>query len=468
MNLQKKTMALGVTLSIGGILAAWSLAQVSVAPSEKTVLPADPLQFIDSAPTAPAGTLLYIASVPVEDERIRQRYLVLHQSGAAAASGKRLTYRVAIPESVPEVIFDSQFVDDGRSILFKAGWPYDNPGYYHFYLWNLTTNKLEKGPPERLAYTRLFTSPKGDFIAYYRGGDSKGNEGNRTRPLTLFIYNRVKNTSVSVVENSAAKFASWTTEDTLLYSVIDIKKWYEDARLSADLEVKSQNADGSPYVAARPDVYEVSSSGENPQLVLKDGYQPIPSPDNKWIAFFTSTDEEKKINPSNVFHTDLPRQSYLCLYNRATKKRHIIQPVRETFPQLKWMPDSRHLLTMSQTIVGAKNSAKISILDVSSRVQKEVVTLKATDAISASHDLIYPQFEMLDVSEDGAKVMVKVAEIVGQGQVFMDERNSFQSIDIRTGKISLVAQVFNQQSNSLGMDWHFGVFPLNPAVTAKS
>ena len=466
MNLQKKAMTLGVTLSIGGILAAWSLAQVSVSPSEKTVLPADPLQFIDSAPTAPIGTLLYIASVPVEDERIRQRYLVLHQSGAAAL-GRRLTYRVAIPENIPEVIFDSQFIDDGRSILFKAGWPYDNPGYYHFYLWNLTTNKLDTGPPERLTYTRLFTAPKGDFVAYYRGGDSKGNEGNRTRPLELFIYDRMKNISVPVVENPAAKFAAWTTKNTLLYSVIDTKKWYEDARSRAEFQAKPPNPDEPSYIAARPDVYEVSSSGENPQLVLKDGYQPIPSPDDEWIAFFTSTDEEGKINPSSVFHTNLPRQSYLCLYNRVTKNRYIIQPVRETFPQLKWMPDSRHLLTMSQTTVGAKNSAEISILDVSLRVQKEVATLKATDAVSASHDLIYPQFEMLDVSKDGTKVVVKVAEVVGQGQVFMDERNSFRSIDIKTGKISLVAQVLNQQANSMGMDWHSGTLRNDAVVEDK-
>ena len=469
MNLRKNISRLGATLGIVGALAAWAVTQVTAEQSKTTALPNDPLQFIGNTPTAPAGTLLYVASVRVQNQRIRQRYLVLHQTVTRANAPQRAVYHVTIPENIPDIIFASEFLPDNQTILFKAGWPYDDPGHYRFYLWNVATNQLELSPSEQLFYRRLFPSCTGKLIAYYQGGNADGDDygGNRTSPLTLFIFDREAGKSKRIVQNPAAKFAAWTARDTLLYSVIDEDSWAKDVQHQPSSTSQTPQRQVESLTAARPDIYEISSAGENPTLLLQDGYKPSPSPDNQRIAFFTSTDPAQPVKPSNAFDLNFPRQSYLCLYDRTTKNRSIIQPVTKIFPQLAWNSDSQYLITLEETYQDAKGKAQISVIDTLSNAKKPLAVLTATDFEPTSRASIEPQFQMLNVSSDGKKVFIKVSEFVAQGQVFADEKKTLRCVDLQTGKVSVVAEVLNQQANSLGMDWYPGVFGNGAVVKNK-
>ena len=448
-------------MGIIAALGAWAWGQVTVEQSQEISLPGDPLQFIASASTAPTGTLLYTASVRVENQRVRQRYLVLHQNGTAATKQPRAVYHVAIPEGVPEVIFDCQFLADGHTILFKAGWPYDDPGHYRFYLWNLATNQLETSPSEQLSYRRLFPSFTGDFIAYYQGANAAGDDlgDNFTAPLKLFVFNRETGKSVEVVQNPAAKFATWTKDNTLLYSAIDQGKWLKDAQHRSSAKLQTPVPEAEVDAATRPDVFESSALGENPKLLIQDGYKPLPSPNDQWIACFTSTDPTQKSKPSNIFDLNVPRQSYLCLYNRATKNRTIVQSISKSFPQILWSPDNQHLIILEENYRGKQGKAQISILDAISNVKRHVATLTATDFEPASRDSVEPQFKLLNLSEDGKKVFVEVSEFIGQGQIFVDERKTIQCIDLEGGEVVLDAEILNKQANSLGIDWYPDAFP---------
>ena len=457
MKLRKKALHIGAIFVVTTAFAAWSVAQVVVEQSKATSLPNDPLQFLDNSQEAPTGTLLYVAAVRDGNQDRRQSYLVLHRTGTSPQPQQSGIYQVKMPPNVPEVVFDTQFLADGQTILFKAGWPYDSPGYYRFYLWNLATQSLEIGPDAPLHYRRLFPSSDGKFIAYYLGGDAEGDDqgGNRTSPLQLNVYERSTGKSTEIVRNPAAKFAAWTAGDTLLYSAINYSKWLGDIQRPAQPSANPQDTQQQTQLpaATRPDIFEVSALGEKPKLLLEDGYCPVPSPDNQWIAFFTSTDTTKKINPTNAFDLNFPRQSYLCLFNKGTKRRYIIRAVTKSFPQVMWTPDSQRLLVLEQTYQGKQGKARIFSIDVASRIQKEAATLAATDFEPASRDTLEPQFEILEVAKDGSKVFVRTSEFTGQGKFFVDEKKSLKSVDLQSGKVSTLAQILNQQANSLGMDW---------------
>jgi hypothetical protein len=285
-----------------------------------------------------------------------------------------------------------------------------------------------------------------------------------TDPPTLSIYSIKDKKSLWSFGNLAARSFAWTQPGTLLYCSLDLKAYKAYAEAAQSHAVVPTSAPGAagqaaatpqPRPAPRPDIYEVPAAGGKAKLVLRDGYHPVASPDGKWIACFSSTDEKKGITPTVEFHPYLPRQSYLCLYNRAEGARTLVQPVGDYYPALCWTPDSKRLL-VTEGSYGSRGSlfdkGRITAVEVATLAKKEIAVLQVK-----GFDSRPPQelFQPLKVSTDGAFLFVKLTEFVSKntGDLFANQMESLHAVDLRNGKVTTLAKLYNEQSSLMGLDW---------------
>ncbi|MDQ3814753.1 MAG: hypothetical protein M3347_12490, partial [Armatimonadota bacterium] len=218
----------------------------------------------------------------------------------------------------------------------------------------------------------------------------------------------------------------------------------------------------------RPSIYEVPAAGGEPKKLIQDGYSPMPSPDDAWIAFFGWPDAAQEVAEARATHrTPEPAaEPRLYLYNRATKKRILIHS--QTFDFLRWTPDNRHLImieTQYEKDIADKGQGKahIKVVDITKRgvgdVEntrniKDIARLQAQDFKPISRIKTAPQFQPLGVSKDGSYLFVKVSENIGIDHPFYREIKSLQAVNLNDGTISLVARIDNKWGSVLGWDWY--------------
>lgn len=408
--------------------------------------PNDPLQSL--TPGEFQGKLVYIAYVPIKDpEPHWQHFFVLRQVGKGLGTiGTVTTHRVRVSERA----FAPQFSPDGNSVLFKVGWPYDRYGSYELYLWNLKTNRLQRGPQDALTYRKVAWSPDGNHLAYIRGGDVNGNT-RKNDQLELFIYSLQTGKSRIVASGRGVRSFAWTHQGTLLYA--SLPKMPQPPKAA---EGEAQKID-----TTRPDIYEVAAKTGEPKLVFQDGYHPAASPDGKWIACFTSTDPTTNETLTTRFHDNLPRQSYLCLFNRAENKRYIMRIERDTFSDLRWTPDSKRLIVVKTVDNGAEAEAHVSKIEVPGFTTNEVAVLQAKDFKELLWSETNPQFQVLSASKDSSTLFVRVSEITGF-QGFSTGSSRLQSVDLASGTIStLMSSKSDPTKRFSGLDW-FSLGPETP------
>lgn len=445
------TLVLGCILAVAQVQLQLSIKEES----PQQALPKDPLQLLTSGKDVPRGQLAYIAYLKVPGQDWAQRYLTVRQTGqseTAAQKSQDVRYHVILNVEAPELPFDPQFSPTGEFITFKSGWPYDSPGYFTLRWWRLQkkvlgtlplwddqlrkTREYEPLPRDSLSYRRTQWSSDGNYLAYCFGGDNKGIEM-KTLPLQLLIHDLKTKKSRTIAKNPAARSFTWTHQGTLLFCSLD--------------------TNSTPIkLGERPNIYEVDASKDEPKLVAEDGWWPTPSPDGEWIAFFTSTDLGKGITPKKPFYLQFPSDSYLCLYNRKTKKRVIVQSITASvFPELVWTPDSRSLLTL-EAKSGAnatQNEGHINQIDVNTMGKKEIAVLSAKDWMPFNDPPVH--FGLNQVTKDGHYLLATSTDLIQASvkESWYDRMISLQAVNLADGSVKTIATFRSEQGKFLGFDW---------------
>jgi dipeptidyl aminopeptidase/acylaminoacyl peptidase len=329
--------------------------------------------------------------------------------------------------------FDPQFSPDGKLVMFKVGVVGESHSYYQLCFWNRATNQVQMGP-NNLNYLNVYWSPDSNYVAYISGGDIEGNEAPRD-PLRLYIYDVKARQSHFVAQNPMAKIMAWTQQNTLMYNV----KQQE--------QPEAKNTPKRSYLA---DVYVASTNGKS-NLFLKNAFDPRPSPDGKKVAFFAwpEPDTSKKANEKSQVQSQLGLYSY----DREQKKRTLLRPTfsRLRFVGMRWMPDNRHLVTLETLSQSPQAKVQVEIIDTVDSTTKKVVVLQANDFQAIGPRIeTQPQFQPLEVCDNGKQLFIKVSEIVGIDSPLFIEEKSLQAINLDTGRVIVVAKV----RSSLGIDWH--------------
>ena len=408
------------------------------------------LQEVTSSSTI-RGTLLY----PTDYGR---RFFVLRGININGLINGQSTNTATYPLYAPGKIFEPEFSPDGKRILFKAGDPFESTSEHFLFLWDteaaqvraVSREPTKRSEPsgadalgEGMVFRNVYWSPDSKWIAYVRGGD----RGGRVWPNMMYPQLRLLNVDTGRSRRVTRNFGvvrdmAWTSQNTLLFVMLP-----KDRMPLQEEEEQDKATDPEPDEPAQASIFEATPGrGTKPSLVIADAERPVPSPDNRWIAFARWSSKG----------TGDPAQQ-LCVFDRQSGAIKMLAEQKLGF--VLWTPDSRQLVVVKTLYFGsARGEAQVSVIDIQTGARRDVATLEAHDykPLSGSEDKA--QFKALKLSRDGRFLFVYVAEIglLGPPVGEKDPRNqiSLQAVDLSDGSITTVARFDSPGPSIMGLDWH--------------
>jgi len=407
-------------------------------------IPQDPLLAL-LPPSGLKGTLIYnLRAAFLAEPPPHGDFFAVHHIGQGAVAEKppqvgSVTY-IPVEQGGGNYVMGIQFLTGGQRIMFKLGWPFDRSGDFEVYLLDLQTQKVQRVTKERLVYEDVKVSPDGSYIAYIRNADRLGNPLNRQQPLQLVIeHAHTHQTRIVVADNSIIAGAwAWTPQNTLLYSVVPLPS-------------QNKNAPGNQESPPRPAIYEVPGAGGTAQLLVRDGWRPLPSPDGQWIAFFGAPDPQQPQPLARHWDRD-PNGAALSVVKRDGNERKTLTIEKANYPQLLWQADSRHLIATKTVRAGAQSSGLFVEFDVQTKQARPLAQVDAQDSQALPRPLeVLPPFKPMKVTNDGRFVLATAEQLVDPGNSSLyDQYTTLLAINLRDGTVSEVARL----KNAWGLDWY--------------
>ena len=256
---------------------------------------------------------------------------------------------------------------------------------------NLANKKITYGP-EGISYLKILWSPNSKYIAYVRGGDAEGNELSSKRPLQLFVYNVQTDKEKLIAQNPLVTQFCWTPANTLIF-----------CQQSGREQIITKSL--------HPSIYEVKAEGGLPHLLVADGFDPQPSPDNQKLAFFGWASSSKK---SGNKVSDSQALLGLYVYNRNNNVRDLLYDNLSYIQSsgMKWTLDSDKVIFLQQIEQSPNAKARLNVVSLSERKVKQLAVIRATDFSQFTRSRVQPQFDLNGMSNDGNYAYIKVSEYV--------------------------------------------------------
>jgi hypothetical protein len=325
-------------------------------------------------------------------------------------------------------------------------------GYSATPLWilNTETGKCSQVPVAPFRYAFVSWSPDSRYLAYVRGGSSRGGllitEAGETiygGPLELVVcdWRAGKEFLVATSDSLSGPF-HWTGAHTLVYG----------------LQAAPDKVNGNPKskIAPRPDVYKFSPDTQQSRLLFKDGYHPVPSPDGEWIAFYGSPNPQQPVrlardpvsyNLENEWRF-VSKGASLCLAKPDGTERIALQPYNGFYPQIRWLSDNRRFVTVEHSRSDSKSQGKITLWDRQTQSMRPIATLHAKVSPARPSTLIRPQFKIMGISKDDRQMFVLVEEVIETTQEnhFL---HTLKKIDLQSREVTTVSRI----TRAMGVDW---------------
>lgn len=320
------------------------------------------------------GKAVYVAFVRVAgtgDQSQWRTFLVLRRAGKSANTIQ--TYPVQLRKGE---LFSPQWSPNGRQVLLKVGNAGDRYNVYLMHLWDPGTGQLRQGPPEYISHLLPRWSPDSQHIAYVTGGDIAGRFDRFTEPISLRIYDVRTGQSRMIVRNLGSADFAWTRMNTLLCTLLPQIEPQSTHRVGPNSPTKDQSQPTPRSTPQRPNIYEVTATGDAPSLVIRGGSKPIPSSDGRWIAFFGWPDEGKALTGVKDNSTSANYGPRLMLFDRDTRRRILVRPdvfqFGTQFTQMLWTPDSKRLILIQAryNTKTAQGEARISAVSMQTETAK--------------------------------------------------------------------------------------------------
>lgn len=317
---------------------------------------------------------------------------------------------------------------------------------YQIFVWDTTGKSLHRIKPDTLLHLYdddIYWSPGSTSIAFVYDSDINRRRMSDKDRLQLYVYDarthkeKVVATGISAAGGTAS--VAWTHQGTLLYSpALEPKETFDPARMS---------------------INEISMRGGGASLVIQGGANPVPSPQGRWIAFLGAPDASQSTDT-----TEKPArpQPALYLFDRQTQKRIFLHS--QTPDAVRWTPDGKSLIVLhSRYLDKGKREAQVSLIDLTNIINSAQAPRKAKAAkelarLQAQYyqpiETSYRHFRLMDVTRDGAQVLVDVSEPTGFDHNLPSETKTLQAVSLRDGKVSPVARIESKWASVIGWDWH--------------
>ncbi len=213
----------------------------------------------------------------------------------------------------------------------------------------------------------------------------------------------------------------------------------EDAKITANA-TRGIISGASGY----PSVWSATLATKTNALVLERGYDPVASPDGRYIAFFGWPLDEQ---PS-VAKPAAPPSLWLFDKRIKTRKRLSDQNSGYVF----WTHDSRGLVCVR--FPSSRYKAQISVLSLQGQ-EKQLATVEVRDPLNLGEGRQGPPapISFKGVSKNNHFLIVDVCEFTGvQGSTYSTER-ALKAVDLTSGTISTLATAKPPTNTQLQFSW---------------
>lgn len=204
-----------------------------------------------------------------------------------------------------------------------------------------------------------------------------------------------------------------------------------------------------------PSVWSATLITKTNALVLERGYDPVPSPDDRYIAFFGWSLDEKP----DAARPAMPPALWLFDRRLKTRKRLSDQNGGYVF----WTHDSRRLICAR--FPSGQYHAQISMLSLDGQ-EKQLATVEARDPLNLGEGRQGPPapISFKGISKNNRFLIADVCEFTGiQGSTYSTER-ALRAVDLTSGAISTLATAKPPTNTELQFSWDwFDISDYKPA-----
>lgn len=400
------------------------------------------------------------------------QYLVFQYVGSSSESDKKITDSISY-NLVGDFSRDPQFSSDGRKMFLRSGYTGGPNDGFGLLSWNLLSGQtidsakaMDNGRQSLSPSARLFATltvvntneygaqdiqepwkdnPPGLLMVYVTdrfiiGEGSRGRDSDEV-PGKKFI-----------TDQAAMRTVVWTSDNRILYTHAPAPdKW-----------IKGPDGVGNLYRATPvitpvidapnkyPSVWVANPATKATHQIIERAYDPSPSPDGKFIAFFGWPTTEK---PTATKPASVPK---LWLYQTATGKTFEVNEQNNGF--VGWTRDSKTLVTgryegQYKLHVGslALSDALQGPLHVAAlQVEKAVIETNAGGPSVWPHDPI----EVRSIARNGRYVVVNTIASATSADTSPSKREyTLQAVDLSDGHISTIAHAKPPDAQTFSWSW---------------
>ena len=428
----------------------------------------DHLRSFATPPPLADGTLLYCEYVP-KGSALRDGYHMGLVSRTSKENQQRPGACVTLYVEGIGQLFDPMLLPGGDRVLVKYGdYPGgDNLSRYEFYLMDLVTHRWKRAAPFDFVLPRVSVSLDGRFVAAVSGGDIRGQVARWSRPISLIVFDTVTGDSRVVLKDlDKAPTAAWMNQATLLFEAPE-PPFHDSKGRPAGLDPSA------PGFEPVPGIFEEPAMGGPRKLLMRHAFDPMPSPDGRWIVFRGWPDSPAALLEHMGFGENELGYPSRYLYDVAAKRRYAIDDNLVTGSDtLVWTPDSKRLLALrhDEPLSDESRACGVFAMDVGAgeagvpRTAALLGTLQARSG-GAFHGRSGGQFRPLRFVGGGRYLLVVKTENKGLNQYdYYDYEDALDALDLRTGEVWELARLYDD----LEIDWSEKPLPAEAWTATKS
>lgn len=357
-----------------------------------------------------------------------------------------------------------RFPEQGRNILFGSGYNTDRLDGWGFYNWNLSSNRLTvaRATSRNIYYEAV--SPDGNEWAVVGYDDDQQEPQD---PSSVW-----KNVGAGWLELSDlnATYGFHELDDTLgikdktlappgqsratgkpVWRVSNAASrrpphWGLDGRVFYTHEPQVQPRHNITSPKNLPEIWVADGKDKTNKSVLVGGYDGVPSPDGRFLAFFGYT---PKVVPSETYPA-MPPQLYL--YEFKTGK--ISRLSSQNTGQVMWAPDSKTLVTIA--FPEDRYHAHVQTIPIQPVVcpAKEVAVVEAEDPVGLGDGRGTAAITPMHISRNGRYLILQRDELAKLDYPVYDHELWMQAVDLQSGVVTILAHATPIRSEiDFSWDW---------------
>lgn len=416
------------------------------------------------------GTLVY---TPLAGPKpLGQRFIVLRAVGQKKKADGQMadvaSYRADL--TLPDNIHKPVLSPDGRRLLFQQGPPYGDDdvtsSWSYLYCWNFDAKQWGIYTLSTPSTVQRWANDNFHFMQHLE----------QEAPEDVWQRTILTDASVLDVRDPLKKEADNSVPSYRSPKVFSSRtmRWSDQGTVFGTQEVTTETA--------KPAAVEWIPYTQKINVITPAAFDPAPSPDGRYIAYFGWPGAGKTDNPAPVFLAPpalalpdiaLPQPKphdfqadgpFLYLLERKTGRKSIVN--LQSSGLLSWADNGQTLVVVAKTAGATAREKQAHIRTISlvqmtgdlppnvSRQMKEIATVSATEYAGIQRGTP-PNFRIMSIARHGQEnwMYLDVSAYTAPGAM-PDEEKRIEAINLKSGEVVTISRLNSVFGSVVGWDFH--------------